>query len=65
MICNTICASLKKSNKTKTQEHDSENDNDYKTNIGNSINSILKEFDMLKIIRFKEHKNNKSLIHQI
>lgn len=62
MICNTICASIKKSNKTKTQEHDSANDNDYKTNIGNSISSILQEFDMLKILRFKEHKNNSLLL---
>lgn len=51
MICNTLCASFKKSNKTKTQEYDSENDNDYKTNIGNSISSILRT----KGVRYAEN----------
>lgn len=32
---------LKNQIKRKHWEHDSENDNDYKTNIGNSISSIL------------------------
>lgn len=51
MIYNTLCASFKKSNKTKTLEHDSVNDNDYKNDIGNSINSI----SCTKRIRYVEN----------